>query len=78
MPSRLLVSLAAAVALTWAIACNRGGTPAPQAPAADAPPAASAPAPVAAAPSAPAAPEKADPKPTPAEVAAIEHPHVQK
>ncbi len=78
MPSRLLVSLAAAVAITWAIACSRGH-PAPQ-PAADAPATVVSGAATNAPPPAPTppAPEKPAPKPSAEEVNAIEHPHVLK
>ncbi len=73
MPSRLLIVLAAGVALTWALACSRG------APAASAHPVTislSAPAsPPEAAATAPAPPE---PNPSPDEIAAIEHPRVAK
>lgn len=75
MPSRMLVSLAAAVALTWAIACNRGAPAAPPTTTAPAPTSA----PMApASPAASAAHAQPEPRPTPEEVAAIEHPHVAK
>jgi hypothetical protein len=76
MPSRLLLVLAAGVALAWAVACSRG---APAASARPAPVTALTASPPAAPPPAAAlAPAPPEPKPSAEEIAAIEHPHVAK